>query len=188
MRRNNPSERENQGGRIFTRSGKSSWARPIKPQALHACQTAGRPALFVGSTGSFTWVRHDSRTARLPQHALRHPPDRVESRGSGVSWLHLLCGFAVAPSRKRPGLADGIPLDTRECPNYFKSFYGRRVLRIFPLYSTGRLYRGLVSVNRQAVSSVFRAARHSRRFPSSLRHSAAEKFGNRDWPLSEAGE
>lgn len=54
---------------------------------------------------------------------------KVVDAGMEIGWVGVQLFFVLSGF-----LITGILVDTKAAPNYYSSFYGRRVLRIFPLY------------------------------------------------------
>jgi peptidoglycan/LPS O-acetylase OafA/YrhL len=87
-------------------------------------------ALSQDRIPAFDGLRGAAVLAVLLHHLSDYCPDtsglKVILRGGwcGVDLFFVLSGFLIT----------GILLDTRHSPNYFRAFYVRRILRIFPVY------------------------------------------------------
>ena len=93
--------------------GNSAAALPLSQRKLPALDGVRGLAVLA--------VMFTHTEARRFPHLLR---DAFGYGWIGVDLFFVLSGFLIT----------GILVDTRECANYFRSFYARRFLRIFPLY------------------------------------------------------
>ncbi len=76
-------------------------------------------------------VFHYGSIAGSPQNAAF----RVWNFATGLGWIGVDLFFVLSGC-----LITGILLETRDSPRYFRSFYGRRILRIMPLYYSAVIF------------------------------------------------
>lgn len=79
---------------------------------------------FRGAAFLLVFVRHYSLSSHTHSRAMHLIGAIGEAGWVGVDLFFTLSGFLIT----------GILLDTRDHPHYFRNFYARRSLRIFPLY------------------------------------------------------
>ena len=106
---------------------------PDKPAstASHRQVPAHIPALdgIRGAAAAAVFIYHYGGGARSSNPAFRLSGQAVHLGWVGVSLFFVLSGFLIS----------GILLDSFERPGWWKTFYIRRTLRIFPLYYTALL-------------------------------------------------
>jgi peptidoglycan/LPS O-acetylase OafA/YrhL len=84
-------------------------------------------------------------TAALPQETARMISRIGDVGAFGVDLFFVLSGFLIT----------GILIDTRSSPRYFRNFYARRFLRLFPLYY---LYLAFVALLLPWLHAIFRTS------------------------------
>ena len=107
------------------------WMPSIMPISTAPLATSGRISLT--HIPELDGIRGIAILMVIVYHAAQFAPHNtvetaliwaVDFAWSGVDLFFVLSGFLIT----------GILLDTTDSPQYFSSFYGRRALRIFPLY------------------------------------------------------
>ena len=100
--------------------GETARKLPLRLSSRHITSLDG----FRGLAFLLVFVRHYSVSSHANSHAMRLIEAAGEAGWMGVDLFFTLSGFLIT----------GILLDTRDQPHFFRNFYARRALRIFPLY------------------------------------------------------
>lgn len=127
-------------GSGITASGASVLLAPDKPVSTASVRQAPAhiPALdgIRGAAAAAVFIYHYGGGAHSSNFAFRFAGEAIHLGWVGVSLFFVLSGFLIS----------GILLDSFERPKWWKTFYIRRTLRIFPLYYTALLGGMLVQV------------------------------------------
>jgi peptidoglycan/LPS O-acetylase OafA/YrhL len=121
-------------------------AKQVPPESVR--QAPGHvPALdgIRGAAAASVFIYHYGGGARSSNFAVHLVGETIHLGWAGVSLFFVLSGFLIT----------GILLDSMQRPNWWRTFYIRRTLRIFPLYYTALLGSMLVHLSlRRSWSSV----------------------------------
>ncbi|CAN5426650.1 hypothetical protein BH10ACI4_BH10ACI4_22060 [soil metagenome] len=93
---------------------------PVRVSSRHFTSLDG----FRGIAFLMVFVRHYALSSHAHSRAMSLAGIVGQAGWMGVDLFFTLSGFLIT----------GILLDTRDHPRYFRNFYARRALRIFPLY------------------------------------------------------